>query len=524
MTSRPAVSLRVAGLALLVVGILATGVLALTTEWPDELLVALLLSSLPGLALVLASYFDLLNGARSRVALIAVTFTAALVVALLGSVVLVVGFGGGPDGDDETRLFMLGVLGAVVAACAVFSVRAGLLSWLGRLSGRTPTGGRELTSRLDSAIVRELPVEELLAQTAEGIRQAQHAQVVEIWTGPPEHLALSMSLPSRSTSPVALSDTASSLVARTRASGRDWVEIWLPEMAAGWDVGPDDHVAVVPLTTAGVLCGVLAVVKPVPFGDEDHALLEQLATRLAPVVENAQLGEQLSETLDSLRQQANDLQASRSRLVSAGDEVRRRIERDLHDGVQQQLVALTLSLGICERMLAEGRTEDLAQLLDELKSESTELASALRDLVHGIYPPLLRDAGLVKALKALVDRQDNATVEGSCGRLPADIEATVYFCCAEALQNSQKHAPGSPVVVSVAEEPDRVRFSVCDHGPGFDTSRLSSGLGLTNMRDRLGGLGGSLDIRSSPDGTRLAGFVPLPRSSTRLGSEEHQNR
>ncbi|MGI9624340.1 MAG: histidine kinase [Acidimicrobiales bacterium] len=524
MSSRPVVSLRVAGWALLLLGVLATFVLGVTTEWPDDLLVPALLSALPGLTLVVASYFDVTGEAGSRLASTAVTLTAAVAAAVLSCVVLVVGFGGGPDGEDETNLFMLGVVGAVVAAWSVFFVRAGLFSLLARLSGRTATTGRELVARLDSAIVRELPIEELLAQTAEGIRQSQQAAVVEIWTGPPEQLTLTMSLPPRAAPPVALSDTASSLVARSRASGRDWVEVWLPEMASGWDVTADTCVAVVPLTTSGVLCGVLAVVRHTPFGDDEHVLLEQLATRLAPVVENAQLGEQLSESLRNLRRHAKDLQASRSRLVTAGDEVRRRIERDLHDGVQQQLVALTLSLGLCERMLAEGRNEDLAQLLEELKSESTELASALRDLAHGIYPPLLRDAGLVKALKALVDRQENAAVEGACGRLPADVEATVYFCCAEALQNVQKHAPGSPVLVSVAEERDRIRFGVCDEGPGFDTSSGSSGLGLTNMRDRIGGLGGALDVTSGAGGTKLTGFVPLAGSSVRLRAEENKNR
>jgi signal transduction histidine kinase len=198
--------------------------------------------------------------------------------------------------------------------------------------------------------------------------------------------------------------------------------------------------------------------------------------------------------------------------VVAADAERRRIECDLHDGAQQRLVALAVKLRLARRMV-DGDLDQARGMLDELRDEVKDAVEELRSLAHGIYPPLLLDQGLAAALGSAAQRATIPTrVEaGPIGRYPGDVEAAAYFCCLEALQNAMKHAgPEATAVIRAWEEDGALRFEVADDGAGFDPAARAGGVGFVNMADRLGAIGGSLRVESTPGGgTRVLGVLPI---------------
>jgi len=243
-------------------------------------------------------------------------------------------------------------------------------------------------------------------------------------------------------------------------------------------------------------------------------LIETQRAELA--VHNRQLDSALQKSLDDLRQQAAELQASRTRVVAAADAERRRIERNLHDGAQQHLTALAIKLRlICD---LGDQDHDLArELLREACGEVTDAAAELRDLAHGIYPPLLAESGLSAALAAAARRSTLPTSvdDVRAGRYPPEVEATVYFCCLEAIQNACKYAgEGTAITVRVRADAGTLAFRVTDDGAGFDAKTRGLGAGFLNMADRLGALGGSLLVESAPrQGTTVSGTVPVSARS-----------
>ena len=205
-----------------------------------------------------------------------------------------------------------------------------------------------------------------------------------------------------------------------------------------------------------------------------------------------------------------DLRASRQRLVAAADEARRRLERNLHDGAQQQLVALRITLGLARQLVADASAE-AAELLAQTEQEAQGALEELRDLARGIYPPLLADLGLPAALEAQARKAPvPVTIQApGIGRYPQDVEAAVYFCVLEALQNVAKYAQAPAAWVTLGHDGDCLAFTVTDDGSGFDRSAAPMGTGVQGMADRLAALGGTLDIVSSPgNGTRVTGRVP----------------
>jgi len=221
-------------------------------------------------------------------------------------------------------------------------------------------------------------------------------------------------------------------------------------------------------------------------------------------------------TLDNERLQAElrarlvDLQASRARLVEATDTERRRIERDLHDGAQQQLVALRISLGLA-RQLVTGSPGEAAELIAQTEQQAADALEELRELARGIYPPLLADLGLRAALEAQARKAAMpVTVEApGLGRYPQKIEAAVYFCVLEALQNVAKYAQAPAARVTLRPDGQWLAFTVEDDGRGFDPATTPRGTGLQGVADRLGALGGTADVTSAPGhGTRVTGRVP----------------
>jgi signal transduction histidine kinase len=258
----------------------------------------------------------------------------------------------------------------------------------------------------------------------------------------------------------------------------------------------------VPVRHEGELLGALSITKArgESLSPTEERLVDDLAHQAGLVLRNAAL--------------IAELRASRQRLVAAQDQERRRLERNLHDGAQQQLVALSVKLGLLTRVAGPGVDPKARALLDELQGESQDALENLRDLARGIFPPLLADQGLGAALEAQARKVAalEVTVDASgAGRYPQEVEAAAYFCCLEALQNVAKHARASRAELRVRSEGGALVFAVADDGVGFDAGAVgASSTGLQGIEDRLAALGGTLRVRSVPgQGTTLEGRIPL---------------
>ena len=266
---------------------------------------------------------------------------------------------------------------------------------------------------------------------------------------------------------------------------------------------------VVPVSHAGELLGALAVDKKrgETLNTVEQKLVTDLAGQAGLVLKNVGLNQELLARLE-------DLRASRQRLVTAQDEERRRLERDLHDGAQQHLVALKIKLGLAEAA-AQPETR-VRVLIAQLKQDADDALDTMRELARGIYPPLLASDGLEAALRAQI-RRITVAVDlqfDDVARQPREVEGAVYFCCLEALQNVAKYAQATRVSLRVWQEDANLAFRVQDDGKGFDPVTVPQGSGLQNIRDRVEALGGSLEVRSVPDqGTTIQGRVPVGLAS-----------
>ena len=233
-----------------------------------------------------------------------------------------------------------------------------------------------------------------------------------------------------------------------------------------------------------------------PALDDDLDVVRGLGGAAATLLENAAL--------------VDELQASRARIVESAEQERHRLERDLHDGAQQRLTSIQLRLAVARERVPDG---ELATELEEVATEAARAASELRALAHGIYPALLYDAGLAPALRSLASWATIPirVVDRGVGRAAAGTELAIYFCALEALQNISKHAgDGAHAVVTLSRTRGEVDFEVRDDGVGFDAAALADGIGLVSMRDRIGAIGGRLEIRSSPGaGATVYGSVPV---------------
>ena len=206
-----------------------------------------------------------------------------------------------------------------------------------------------------------------------------------------------------------------------------------------------------------------------------------------------------------------ELQLSRARILASADLERRRIERDLHDGAQQRLVALRVRLGLAQDLLREDPVRG-ADLLKELGDDVDAALEEVRMLARGVYPSVLADRGIVEALRAAARNSPlPVTLKAAVlDRFSEELETAVYFTCVEALQNAAKHARGETSVLISLSQGDSLRFEVRDNGVGFSPSGASAGAGLANMRDRIESVGGKLTVASAPgEGTHVSGSIPL---------------
>ncbi|MBO0746512.1 MAG: GAF domain-containing sensor histidine kinase, partial [Candidatus Dormibacteraeota bacterium] len=245
----------------------------------------------------------------------------------------------------------------------------------------------------------------------------------------------------------------------------------------------------------------------------DGEVLSTLARQAALAIHNAGLTVELVRRVAAMDEQTRELAASRSRIVQVQETERRRIERDLHDGVQQQLIALAAGV-----RLARNRLKDDAEAADatlgEVQAQALQAGRDLRELVRGIRPPVLEDAGLVAAIEAAVPRLPvqvtlDVDEDATTGRCPAEVEGAAYFVVCEALANVMKHAGVDEASVRVRRSSGCLAVAVADAGRGFDDAR-AQGSGLAGLRDRVAAVGGELTVDSRPGGgTTVEARLPV---------------
>jgi signal transduction histidine kinase len=402
-------------------------------------------------------------------------FITAVYVGIAVGIGTLVGSGGKPN-------LGLSILATAIVAVGFQPVRERLHRFANRLVYGQRATPYEVLSQFSERVAESYASDEVLPRMAQVLAEGTAADLAEVWLRSGNALQR-----------VAVFPLQASVPAAVHLNGA--AELSIPSADRSVEVRHQ-----------GEVLGALTVTKrrgevltPIEI-----KLMDDLAHQAGLVLKNVGLTSDLRARLD-------DLRASRQRLVAAQDNERRRLERNLHDGAQQHLVAIKVKLGLVE-MLATRDPEKARATLVQLKGDADEALETLRDLARGIYPPLLADKGLTAALESQARKATvPVTVEADgVGRYPQEIEAAVYFCCLEALQNLQKYAGEAHAVVRLHADDGRLRFEVDDDGAGFDVATTKKGSGLTNMVDRLDALGGDVEVTSSPGlGTRLYGSLPV---------------
>jgi signal transduction histidine kinase len=426
-------------------------------------------------------------------------------------VVIVLGLGKGPADAGDREILGLSMLAAAVAAAGYLPSRDRLLASATRFVYGAREAPDEVLRTFGSRMTRAVAMDELLLQLAESLRKTMGLTRAEVYTGGGEVLERAVSVPDAGRRTILISERERPVVTRAGVSGNAWASIWLPALLDGRE---RSQLRVAPISHGGELLGLIVVERPAgadAFSEEDDRVLTELARQAGLAFHNVQLDAALQTTLDELRKQADELRESRARIVATADAERRRVERDLHDGAQQHLVALAVNLRLARDIIADdpgGGVEMLEQMTEDVQTTIREL----RELAHGIYPPLLADAGLPDALRAAAGRCTipAAVSADGIGRYSQGVETAIYFCCLEALQNAAKHAPEATAQVRLWEESGGLLFSVSDNGPGFNADKARSGHGFVNMADRLGAIGGTVRWESQPGhGSTISGSIPV---------------
>jgi signal transduction histidine kinase len=418
--------------------------------------------------------FDVVVKKTVQYGLLVAVFSGLAALAVLVIPTAVVGVGSGSD-----------FLPILVAAAVISALFLPARRFARRLADRVVYGGRatpyEVLSEFSERLSDSYAAEDVLPRMADLLRRAAGADTARVW------LALGSQLRAAAASP-------------TEAGVGDAEALpteGLPDLPDGEDGFPVRH--------QGELLGALSVRMPAndPMDPSKARLVQDLAAQAGLVLRNARLIE--------------DLRESRRRIVAAQDARAKALERNIHDGAQQQLVALNVQLGLA-RTLAARDPDATVRLLGDLQVRSEEALADLRDLARGIYPPLLADKGLPAALEAQA-RRSAVPVEvrsDGVGRFSPEAESAVYFSVLEALQNVAKYAGASHATVSLSNGSGTLTFEVADDGVGFDTGTTTYGTGLQGMADRLAAVGGSFSVRSAPGhGTRVMGRVSVETGSAR---------
>lgn len=407
-----------------------------------------------------------------------VLYATLAVFATLVYLAIVIGVGAWVGRDSS----LLTMVAAVVVAATFQLVR----TRLARLADRLVYGKRatpyEVLSEFSERVGGAYADEDVLPRMARVLGEGVSAERADVWLAVGEELRDVATWPSgeQPRTPIPQDDGSLRSIAET---GRGF-----------------------PVEYSGELLGVLSVRKPPsdPLSPADEKLVSDLAAQAGLVLRNVRLTEALRARLD-------DLRAAQKRLVAAQDQERRKLERNIHDGAQQQLVALAVKARLA-RTLTQRDPAKAAEMLSQIEAETHDALEDLRDLARGIYPPLLADKGLEAALAAQA-RKSSVPVEVEAhgiDRFPQEIEAAVYFSTLEALQNTAKYAQASRATVTLTRSNGSLAFTVADDGTGFDTSATGYGTGLQGIADRLGALDGDLEVASQPgSGTIVTGRVPV---------------
>lgn len=399
--------------------------------------------------------------------IVAVFITAVYLALVLAIPTLVVGTGA------DTGINFVAVAGTLVVAIAFNPVRERARRVADRLVYGKRATPYEVLSEFADRLADVYSTEDVLPRMAKLVAESTGAAEVRVWLRVGDELLPTAAWP-------ADLHTATSLPIRGDA---------LPSLPG--------HA--VPVRHQADLLGAITLEMPPsdPMTASKGKLVQDVAAQAGLVLRNVRLIEELRE--------------SRRRIVAAQDERARRLERDIHDGAQQQLVALSVKMRLLGS-LVQRDPEQARELAGQLQTEATEALENLRDLARGIYPPLLADQGLTAALEA---QGRKATVPvriepDGVGRYSQEIESTVYFCVLEALQNVGKYANASEVTVRLREGDGLLMFEIRDDGIGFEPTEIGSGTGVRGMADRVEAVGGKFELRSAPgDGTTIGGRLPL---------------
>lgn len=444
-----------------------------------------------------------------------VSFAGASAIVVATYLVVVVGLGRVPT-DGERTVLVLSMLAAAIAALVFIPARARLTEAANRLVYGESNDPSEALETFGQRMTRALPMDELLLQLVELLKKHLGLLAAEVWSGSDGRFERVVSVPDRGRATLELGEKELPVVARAGITGRTWAGVWLPSLLEDRGDGP---LRICPMTSQGEVFGLLVVERREledDFTEEDERVLTELARQVGLALKNSSLDLALKASLEDVKKANVELRSSRARIVASADLERRKIERNLHDGAQQHLVALAVKLRLIQRISDTDPAKAVA-MIEEARGDVLATVEELRALAHGIYPPLLMDRGLPEALRAAAGRAVlPTTVEaGELERYDQDVEAAVYFCILEALQNAGKHAGDEASInVSVTLDDGHLRFVVADDGAGFDLAGGSRGHGFVNMADRLGAIGGSVQVWSAPgQGTRIEGHLPArPRS------------
>ncbi|MGH2725011.1 MAG: ATP-binding protein [Actinomycetota bacterium] len=401
---------------------------------------------------------------------------------------VVVGIGSAIGAGDEPSL-ALSIAATAVVAVAFQPVRERVQRLANRLVYGRRASPYELLARFSDRVAGSYASEDVLQRMARVVADGTGARAASVWLRVGDELRESARWPSENGDAEAL----------PLAGGQ------VPDV-------PGAH-RTLPVRHRGEVLGALAVTKVPgdPIRPQEDAVVRDLASQAGLVLRNVRLTEELRARVEEVSGLAERLRASRRRLVATQDAERRKLERNIHDGAQQHLVALAIQLNLARSMVTKD-PQKARPLVEGLVRAATDALSELRDLARGIYPPLLEGQGPAAAIRAQVVKAPLAVVVEADGlpRYPLEVEAAAYFCVLEALQNAAKHAEASRVRVRLAEEGGGLRFEVSDDGKGFDPGGRPPGSGLTNMRDRLAALGGVVRIDSTPGrGTTVTGTIPV---------------
>ncbi|MBW3590046.1 MAG: hypothetical protein KY429_11565 [Actinobacteria bacterium] len=291
---------------------------------------------------------------------------------------------------------------------------------------------------------------------------------------------------------------------------------WTPQTDSRGDSSLlSEHV--VPIVFKGEALGEIAIqsgAAGVPSPKETQ-MIEGLADQIALTIRNATLAEEVRRQIEEISRRSGQILAARRRTVEAQDAERRNLERNIHDGVQQYLVAMAVKLSLARRLADPRKTAEALSSVGLLAKEALE---RLEELTSGVSSVLLMEQGLAPALRRAVESSPIPVevIDAGTGRLPQEAEVAIYFSCLEALQNAIKHAAASAVIIALTREEDQLGFSITDDGRGFDPKAVKAGVGLRNLSDRLAGLGGTLEISAHPGrGTSIKGRVPVLEGALR---------